>query len=182
MKAGKPSAVKVKRGLFVGRFQPYHVGHHAAIKRILKEVDELVIVIGSSKESYTMENPFTSGERVEMINLALREEGLNGRCHIIPVEDIYENALWVSRVISFCPAFEVTYTNNPLVKQLFEDTGFGVRKVISKNGKVESSRIRNAMMKGKSWEKHVPAVVAEYLKSIKATRRINAIVAEEKKE
>ncbi|MEM3766696.1 MAG: adenylyltransferase/cytidyltransferase family protein, partial [Candidatus Bathyarchaeia archaeon] len=32
-----------KRGLFVGRFQPFHKGHLHVIKEILSEVDELVI-------------------------------------------------------------------------------------------------------------------------------------------
>ncbi|MFB0514560.1 MAG: adenylyltransferase/cytidyltransferase family protein, partial [Candidatus Bathyarchaeia archaeon] len=39
----------VKRGLFVGRFQPIHKGHVKAISDILKQVDELVIVIGSAQ-------------------------------------------------------------------------------------------------------------------------------------
>ncbi|MEM2947357.1 MAG: adenylyltransferase/cytidyltransferase family protein, partial [Candidatus Bathyarchaeia archaeon] len=38
----------VKRGLFVGRFQPFHKGHLSVIEDILKEVDELVIVVGSA--------------------------------------------------------------------------------------------------------------------------------------
>jgi len=36
-----------KRGLFVGRFQPFHKGHLRAVKDILGKVDELVIVVGS---------------------------------------------------------------------------------------------------------------------------------------
>ena len=173
---------KTKRGLFVGRFQPYHIGHHAAIKRILEEVDELVIVIGSSKESYTLKDPFTSGERVEMVVCALKKEGLNDRCYTIPVEDINENALWVSRVLSYCPKFDVVYSNNPLIKELFGGIGIPVKKSVSKNGKIEAYKIREAIMKGKAWEKHVPKAVASYLKSIRAAKRLHAIVAEEKKQ
>lgn len=172
----------VKRGLFVGRFQPYHIGHHLAIKKILEEVDELVIIIGSSKESYTADNPFTAGERAEMIISALKDEKLNGRVCVIPVEDIYENALWVSRVVSFSPKFDVVYSNNPLVKELFEKEGYKVEKVVSNNGKVESYKIREAMLKGKDWESMVPKEVAAYLKSINAEKRIKAIASEEKKQ
>lgn len=171
-----------KRGLFVGRFQPYHLGHHAAIKRILGEVNELIIVIGSSKESYTRENPFTSGERIEMIHSALSEEKLKDRCCAIPVEDIYENALWVARVASFCPKFDVIYTNNPLVRNLFEGAGYPVKKVVSNHAEIESRKIREAMMNGKDWKKFVPETIANYLESIKAVKRINDIVAEEKKQ
>ena len=61
-------AVKLeKRGLFLGRFQPFHLGHLDVIKQALKMVDELVIVIGSAQYSHTFENPFTDSEREEMI-------------------------------------------------------------------------------------------------------------------
>ncbi len=47
------------RGLYIGRFQPYHLGHQAVLEKIAEEVDEIVIVIGSAQESHTAENPFT---------------------------------------------------------------------------------------------------------------------------
>jgi len=50
----------VRRGLFVGRFQPFHKGHLKAMKDILEKVDELVIVVGSSQYSHTMDNPLAN--------------------------------------------------------------------------------------------------------------------------
>ncbi|MDF2956278.1 MAG: Nicotinamide mononucleotide adenylyltransferase, partial [Candidatus Alkanophagales archaeon MCA70_species_2] len=35
------------RALYIGRFQPYHKGHHFVIKEIASQFDEIVIVIGS---------------------------------------------------------------------------------------------------------------------------------------
>ena len=67
--AGKQSLVN--RGLYVGRFQPFHLGHLRAIKAVLKEVDEIVIVIGSAQYSHNSNNPFTAGERLVMIRRAL---------------------------------------------------------------------------------------------------------------
>ena len=73
----------MKRGLFVGRFQPYHLGHHHALLNALKEVDEMVIVIGSSKESFQPENPFTAGERIEMASVALKEASVFEKCFFV---------------------------------------------------------------------------------------------------
>ncbi|MBU0662633.1 nicotinamide-nucleotide adenylyltransferase, partial [Candidatus Micrarchaeota archaeon] len=115
--------MNAKRGLIVGRFQPYHIGHHNAIKNILQEVDELIIVIGSTADSYTKKNPFTTGERVEMISRALHADSLYEKCIIVPVPDLKEYALWTGRVRAYCPSFNVVYTNNPLVRDLFEDEG-----------------------------------------------------------
>jgi nicotinamide-nucleotide adenylyltransferase len=61
----------VKRGLYVGRFQPFHLGHLEAIENVLKEAEELVIVIGSAQYSHNINNPFTAGERLVMIRRAL---------------------------------------------------------------------------------------------------------------
>ena len=42
-------------GLYVGRFQPFHLGHLEAIKHILKKVDTVIIAIGSAQYSHTLE-------------------------------------------------------------------------------------------------------------------------------
>ena len=61
------------RALFVGRFQPFHYGHLRALAIILQEVEELIIVVGSAQMSHETDNPFTAGERLEMIKGALDE-------------------------------------------------------------------------------------------------------------
>ena len=50
-----------KRALFVGRFQPFHYGHLHAVRTILEEAEELVIVVGSAQMSHEPDNPFTAG-------------------------------------------------------------------------------------------------------------------------
>ena len=44
------------RGLLVGRMQPVHEGHLEVIKRILEEVDEVIIGIGSAQLSHTLKD------------------------------------------------------------------------------------------------------------------------------
>ena len=80
----------VNRGLYVGRFQPFHLGHLDAIKNVLKEVDELVIVIGSAQYSHSSDNPFTAGERLVMVHRALLEAGVDySKLWIVPVPDVH---------------------------------------------------------------------------------------------
>ena len=50
------------RGLYVGRFQPFHIGHIESIKVILQEIEELAIVIGKAQYSHDIINPFTVSE------------------------------------------------------------------------------------------------------------------------
>ncbi|MCJ7698989.1 adenylyltransferase/cytidyltransferase family protein, partial [Candidatus Bathyarchaeota archaeon] len=44
----------VGRGLYVGRFQPFHLGHLCAVKKILGEVDEVIVAIGSAQYSHNV--------------------------------------------------------------------------------------------------------------------------------
>lgn len=172
----------MKRGLFVGRFQPYHLGHHNALKNALKQVDEMVIVVGSAKESFQMENPFTAGERAEMIGLALKEDGLFSKCFIICVDDISEYALWTQRIRAYCPRFDIVFTNNPLVKELFEADGMKVEKLVSNNGKIDSTKVREKILKGSDISKEVPTAVAKFLGGINAKKRIESILQDEVKQ
>ncbi|MEM3922295.1 MAG: nicotinamide-nucleotide adenylyltransferase [Nitrososphaerota archaeon] len=167
----------MRRGLFVGRFQPVHLGHVHAIKTALEECDELVIVVGSAQYSHTLENPFTAGERIEMIHRALKEEGIElDRVYVIPVPDVGEHAVWAARVKSFCPRFHVVYTNNPLVKRLFEEEKYEVKPVNLYQRDLEmGTRIREMMLRGDDWERLVPRSVAEYIKSIGGVERLRTI-------
>src|SRR3989344_7161434 len=106
----------MNRALFIGRFQPYHLGHHEAVKKILKENDELIIAVGSAQDSLLPSSPFTCGERIEMIHLALKEEKCHDKCFLIGVPDVNEHPIWAARVIEYIPKFETLYTNNPLTK------------------------------------------------------------------
>lgn len=172
----------MKRGLFIGRFQPYHLGHHKALVNALKKVDEMVIVVGSSKESFQIDNPFTAGERIEMIGKALQEEKIFGRCYIIPVADISEYALWTQRIKSYSPSFTKVFTNNPLVKELFESDNYKVEKLVSNEGKIESTLVRQKILDGKPLKGIVPKSVEKFLKEIDAKKRIKSILTEEIKQ
>jgi len=79
------------RGLMMGRFQPFHLGHLDLVKKILSECDEVVIAITSSQFNYLEKDPFTASERIEMIYQALKEDGVDlSRCFIIPIENQQE--------------------------------------------------------------------------------------------
>ena len=162
------------RGLYIGRFQPFHLGHQAVLERIADEVDEVVIVIGSAQESHTPENPFTAGERIDMIHGAL--QALRDRCLVVPLPDIKRNAVWVDHVRSMAPSFEIVYTNNPLVMQLFGEEGLDVRKPPMYRRDIYSgTAIRKLMLSGGDWQALVPDAVALVIDRIRGIDRLTNI-------
>jgi len=176
------SDLMVKRGLFVGRFQPFHNGHLNVVKDILKEVDELVIVIGSAQYSHRIDNPFTSGERLVMIRKALEEAGVDlRRIWIIPVPDVHIHMVWVSAVEGYTPSFDVVYSNEPLTRRLFIEAGYQVKSIRFHKRKVYSAtEIRERMLKDGNWEELVPKSVAEFIKEIDGVERLKDLTKSDK--
>jgi len=164
----------VQRGIIIGRFQPPHRGHIEVSKQILREVDELIVGIGSAQESHTLENPFTAGERVLMITRALAEAKVDlSRVHLIPIPDVNNNAVWVSHVLSLSPPFEIVYSGNPLVRRLFKEAGFKTRTPpMFKRKEYWGTEIRDRMVKGERWEELVPKAVVGVMREIKAVARL----------
>jgi len=164
----------VKRGMFIGRFQPPHKGHVEIVKKILQEVDEVIIGIGSAQESHTLENPFTAGERELMITRSLADEKVDlSKIHIIPIPDVNNNAVWVSHVVSLSPPFHIVYSGNPLVRRLFKEVGFETKKPpMIKRKEYWGTEIRERMIKNKSWRELVPKAVVSVMHEIDGVRRL----------
>jgi len=168
------------RGLYVGRFQPPHKGHVEVIKRIMKEVDELIIVVGSAQVSHTFENPFTAGERVLMLKESLVSAGVDmSKVYIIPIPDIAMNHVWPRYVTLFTPPFHVVYTGNPLVRRLFEEANFKVKghEMILRE-KYSGKYIRRLMLKNDpKWEELVPEPVVKIIKEINGIERLREVAS-----
>jgi nicotinamide-nucleotide adenylyltransferase len=172
----------LKRGLFVGRFQPFHFGHLQAIRDVLKEVDELVIVIGSAQHSHNLDDPFTAGERLVMVRKALEEVGIDyARVWVVPVPDVHLHMMWVSAVEGYAPKFDVVYSNEPLTRRLFMEAGYEVKSIRFHKRKVYSStEVRERLLNGESWEKLVPKSVAEFVKKIDGVNRLRDLAKSDK--
>jgi bifunctional NMN adenylyltransferase/nudix hydrolase len=94
-----------KTGVYIGRFQPFHVGHMHMVQNALDVCEQLVMVVGSAGRARTVKNPWTFLERKALIekNLAAydAESGEDTLSHVVikPVEDqFYHEAKWVSDV------------------------------------------------------------------------------------
>lgn len=82
--------------VFIGRMQPFHVGHKAVIDAALEQAKEVIIVLGSSFQPRSTKNPFTFEERKAII---LAEYSASDRIKFVGVQDYpYDDNAWVSAV------------------------------------------------------------------------------------
>jgi len=169
------------RGILIGRMQPVHNGHMEVIKKILDEVDEIIIGIGSAQLSHEIKDPFTAGERIVMMTQTLAEIDIDpSRYYIIPMQDINFNALWVSHVKMITPPFSIVYSGNPLVKQLFSEEGFEVRQPpLYDRLHLSGTEVRRRILEDENWQELVPDATVELLSEIDGVTRLKNLSVKE---
>jgi nicotinamide-nucleotide adenylyltransferase len=162
------------RGLYVGRFQPFHLGHLEAIKKILEEVEELVVVIGSAQYSHNPGNPFTAGERLVMIRSALEEAKLDpARVWVVPVPDVHLHMMWVSAIEGYTPKFQIVYSNDPLTRRLFTEAGYKIKSIpFYERQSYSSTVVREKMINDETWKSLVPKSVTDFILEIDGVNRL----------
>jgi len=169
------------RGLLVGRMQPIHNGHIQVIKKAFKDVDELIMGIGSAQLSHSTKDPFTAGERVMMLTKALSENNIDSsNYYIIPIVDILMNSVWVSHVKMLTPPFEKVFSGNPLVQQLFTEEGFDVDiPPLFNRTELSGTEVRRRMINDENWKSLVPSSVVEVINKIDGIQRIKHLSLKE---
>ncbi|MFX1367809.1 MAG: nicotinamide-nucleotide adenylyltransferase [Promethearchaeota archaeon] len=166
------------KSVFIGRFQPIHIGHIHTIRQILEKGEDIIIVIGSSQYSHTPDNPFTGGERVMLIKRALLDEKIPlDRVDIVPLPDINIHPLWVAHMKSFVPYFDKAYSHNPLVSRLLKDAGVIVEETTLLDRSTYSAKhIRDLMRwNNPEWEPLVPDGVAKIIKQYRLDERVREV-------
>ena len=84
--------------VFIGRFQPFHLGHKAVIDEALQHADNVIMLIGSANLPRSLRNPFTVAERSQMIKGAYTPEQA-ARIHCVPLDDaLYNDTRWLQYV------------------------------------------------------------------------------------
>jgi bifunctional NMN adenylyltransferase/nudix hydrolase len=106
------ASVSPSLGLFIGRFQPFHLGHEFIVKEALERVDFLLIVIGSSTVPRSLKNPFSIEERVYLV-----EENLKfflspkdaKRVSVAAVPDFKDDESWTRAIAEVLAPFLLLY-------------------------------------------------------------------------
>lgn len=84
--------------VFIGRFQPAHLGHLAVIHEALKYARQVIVLVGSAWQARSLRNPWSFEERSRMLRSAFDSDE-NARLEIVPLLDaLYNNDVWVSDV------------------------------------------------------------------------------------
>ena len=161
----------MKKGLILGRFQPFHLGHLRLIEAVNDDNLEPIICIGSAQEGRTKDNPFTTEERRIMVEAVVSRLDCEYRIYEIP--DVNNNDLYVSHLETFVPDFDTVYSGNSLVLKLFKAAGYRIVMPEMVNRDVwEGAAIRQAMMVGDEWETAVPPQIVSIIHDLNVIEKL----------
>lgn len=168
---------ELKQALFVGRFQPFHLGHLSVIKKALETEDRLIIVIGSAEENHEPDNPFTAGERFQMIEAVLKSEGFtHDQFAIIPIRNVKNYILWTAHVDQYVPPIYKVYTGSPIVKELYLSQENYEIEDVEMVSEISGTSIREKILKGdERWKEYVHKDVAALIEKWKGTERLRMV-------
>ncbi len=143
---------------FIGRFQPFHIGHKHVIDQF--EEERLALVIGSSEKSRTDENPLTAEEREEIIRECFPE------IQIVYVADRESDKDWREEVLEKTGAKKVV-SGNERVRRIMEKE-VEVLAPETKDPEIYSgTEIRRRIKANEEWSYLVPECAREKLEGFK---------------
>lgn len=85
--------------VYIGRFEPLTIPHMKIIMEAKKLAKKVLLLVGSSGEPRSFDNPFSFEERKDMITMTFSEDVSEGNILIKPIYDFpYNDRKWLNRV------------------------------------------------------------------------------------
>ncbi|MEU9282312.1 adenylyltransferase/cytidyltransferase family protein [Streptomyces sp. NPDC048341] len=158
--------------VFPGRFQPFHNGHAAGLTHAASNYERVVVAISNAHVSHTASDPFTGGERYEMIAAWARALSIWDRLDVIPVPVDDEPTAWVATIRAIAPGFGCVYTRSAWTRALFDYWGFPNSDSLIQGHSLSASEVRASMAAGGAWRSLVPLPVAEIIEACGGVSRV----------
>jgi nicotinamide-nucleotide adenylyltransferase len=147
----------------IARWQPVHLGHAPILRALCDRAAKVLVGIGSSN-TYTVRNPFTLDERIDMIELVLADQE---NYSLIPVPDLFDGPRWRVMVLDLFGSLDLFVTANPYVFSLLSEDYRVIRPVAliaeEEQVAIDGSLVRREMARGDGWQELVPQEVADYI-------------------
>ncbi len=154
--------------MYIGRFQPFHKGHHHVISS-LKNDNDLTVGIGSSERHHEDKNPLNFFERYRILKNCFPE------IDIISVPDHPSDRIWTEQVLENIEPNRVV-SGEEITRKCFRKAGIPVEHPNYLDRKrFRGTRIREKIRKGDEWKELVPKCSLEALEDIGFENRVREI-------
>jgi len=169
-------------GLIVIRAQGFHNGHVALANMAFRECDIVIIAMGSTQESRTINNPWSPKERRTMWEMVFGKSGKHSKLKIVELRDIgsVSKIAWASHVFGKIEGLNLPkpthyYAGSKHDASWFDSMNeeFGkdtlqirILDRLTKSICMSGTEIRKSILDNSNeWKKYVPPVLVEYMES-----------------
>ncbi len=137
-----------KTAVFLGRFQPFHIGHMSIVEKIFQnDFERLLLIIGSSEKSWTDENPWNVQEREEIIRASIPLE-IQEKIDIASLADVPDDDVWCENLKVLLLPEVILFTGNEWVRDICERHGIQTDWIVSYDIDISGTKIREMIQKG----------------------------------
>ena len=162
-------------GLLIGRFQPFHLGHLAALRFALPKVDKLWLGLGSSNKPMEKNNPFSTEERKKMI-LSSIDDSIKNKISIFPIPDLDNHVKWIQNIDTIVPDYEIIFSNDPMTEHLYSKRKIQVTAIpFLKRDQLSGTRLRDLIKSDQKWDDLVPEGTKILLENLDAKNRLKIL-------
>ena len=153
--------------IIIGRFQPLHKGHVSLIKQALNNHDSVTVIVCNAKDP--ARNPFSTEERVRMIR-----ENFGKNVKVMSVNDIGDDIEWYSLIRENAGVFDVVYSGNDWVRDIFESHGHTVLEPPAEFN-CSATLVRKLMNEDGDWKSWLTPETVKVIEDIKGVERVKSI-------
>lgn len=149
---------------FLGRFQPFHLGHYKVIEERLNDFDNFVVIVGSAGKARSDENPLTFEERKSLIQACFPS------LEIIPLEDKGKtedgNRKWAENLEDI--GIDAIISRNDLVKEIVKvhTTLKLVKQDLYEKNIYSGTEVRRRINSGEEWRYLTPKCTHKKLEEL----------------
>ncbi|MBA4447473.1 MAG: nicotinamide-nucleotide adenylyltransferase [Nitrosopumilaceae archaeon] len=162
-------------GLLIGRFQPFHLGHLAALQFAIPKVDKLWLGLGSSNKPIEKNNPFSIEERKKMI-LSSIDDLIQNKISIFPIPDLDNHVKWIQNIDTIVPDYEIIFSNDPMTEHLYSKRNVQVIAIpFLKRDQLSGTRLRDLIKSDQKWDDLVPEGTKLILENLDAKNRLKIL-------
>ena len=162
-------------GLLIGRFQPFHLGHLAALQFAIPKVDKLWLGLGSSNKPIEKNNPFSIEERKKMI-LSSIDDSIQNKISIFPIPDLDNHVRWIQNIDTIVPDYEIIFSNDPMTEHLYSKRNVQVIAIpFLKRDQLSGTQLRDLIKSDQKWNDLVPEGTKLILENLDAKNRLKIL-------
>lgn len=169
-----------KVGLAVMRMQPMHDGHFNLISKMIREMDIVIIGLGSIQESGTVNNPYTPKQRREMIEKVFGQTGKHSKIKIVELKDLgaCNHITWASFVFGKIDGMNLPTPTHYYAgskhdaswfESINEEFGKDTLQIMIVDRLKDSicmsgTEVRKSILVGSDdWKEYTPPIITEYI-------------------